>query len=264
MTEHRQDESKRVAQHKLAYEFTELIHGLGAAQECEKQHQALFKRNMSLEEIISLAKKAQPTTTDVVDGHPAVSKNAKPQSLDKYSTAQAKLPRSAVLEKPLSHVLWSAGLAASKTEAQKLINNKGAYIGAQSTGKGAMADSLTYSPIMSSAWNWWKPYIMEDHLLILRTGKWRVKIIDIIPDEDFTAQGLSCPGFGSTADLGDQDKPAVDGEPAQKSQPAERQIPYIASETDFTDGGGWDAVTPLLLNKGTKTRMARDEVKMRG
>jgi tyrosyl-tRNA synthetase len=258
MTEHQQDESKRVAQHKLAYEFTELVHGLGAAEECVKQHRALFdSKNMSLDEIIAMATKQQPTTESAIDGHPAVTKNAKPQSLEKYSTVQGELPRGAVIGKPLSHVLWSAGLAASKTEAQKLINNKGAYIGAQSTGKGTMNDSLSYSAIQSSAWTWWKDFIIDDHLLILRTGKWRVKIINLINDQDFVAKGLSCPGWGEAPST------PLEGAAPQSVPAARSSIPHIESEADTVDSHGWDSMTRLKMNKETKKLLADEHAAMR-
>ncbi|ETN38593.1 tyrosine-tRNA ligase [Cyphellophora europaea CBS 101466] len=202
MSEHVKDESKRHAQHTLAFEFTTLVHGVDAANEASLQHHQLFKKDKTLSEILELTKK-QSEGQQAPDGHPSTTKNAKPQGLEKYSTVQAELPRSVVMEKPLSHVLWSAELAASKSEAQRLINNKGAYIGAGSTGTSPMGDSLTYSAILDPGWNWWKKFIIDDNLLVLRTGKWRVKIINIVSDEDFKAKGLSCPGFGQEDSLGD-------------------------------------------------------------
>lgn len=264
MAEHSQDESKRVAQHKLAAEFTELVHGLGAAEECVKQHRALHKPNMSLEDVIALAKIQSSEAETTVEGHPSVTKNAKPQSIDKYSTVQAELPRGAVIGKPISHVLWSAGLSTTKSEAQKLINNKGAYIGAQSTAKGAMTDSLTYSPIQMSGWDWWKEFIIDDHLLILRTGKWRVKIVTIIPDEDFEAKGLTCPGYEYSSQA--QVEPfqsAQDGPEAQNDHTAKQSVPHIRPEGDVLDNGGWDQITRLRMGKDTKRLLAREETDQR-
>lgn len=250
MAEHQKDESKRVAQHKLASEFTELIHGVGAAEEASRQHRALFNKNTSLDDILQFAKQqdSQTQTQATVDGHPSVTKNAKPQSIEKYSTTQAELPRSAVMEKPLSRVLWSAGLAASRSEAQRLINNKGAYIGANPNAKGQMSDSLTYTAIQDPNWEWWKGYIIDDNLLILRTGKWRVKVINIISDEEFAAKGLSCPGFGAE----ESSPPSTEISQPNRNNAYARKTPDIPVEEDVEGRGGWDEISRLRLNKRTK------------
>jgi len=46
----------------------------------------------------------------------------------------------------------------------------------------------------------WNPqetekYIIGDDLLILRVGKWKVKIVKIISDEEFEKKGLTAPGW---------------------------------------------------------------------
>ena len=69
----------------------------------------------------------------------------------------------------------------------------GAYVGGLPNR--SMDDELSFFPCKN-----WEPedinkYIIDDALLILRVGKWKVKVVRIIPDEDFTAQGLSCPGW---------------------------------------------------------------------
>lgn len=249
MVEHQKDESKRVAQHKLAAEFTELIHGVDAAEEAGKQHRALFKKNMSLDEVLEFARNQQSQAPATVDSHPAVSKNAKPQSIDKYSTTQMELPREAVINQPLSRVLWSAGLAASKNEAQKLINNKGAYIGARNDGNGQMSDSLTYMSIQDPKWEWWEKYILDGKLLILRTGKWRVKIINIVSDEEFVEKGLSCPGFGAEASAAPEKVQKPD-RPRQEARET-FQTPNIAVE-EVEGRSGWDEMTPMPINKRTQ------------
>ena len=254
MAEHREDESKRVAQHKLASEFTELVHGVVAAEEASKQHRALFNQNMSLDEIVEFAKQQAPQAPATVDDHPSVSKNAKPQSIEKYSTTQMELPRQVVFEQPLSRVLWSAGLAASKSEAQKLINNKGAYIGGKSSGDGQMSDSLTYTSISAAGWHWWKDYIIDDSLLILRTGKWRVKIINIISDEECAGKGLSCPGFGAEKDL----SASTEVPQSDRRNAYAPMAPNIPVE-DVEGSGGWDEVTQLRMNKRTQKLLGHEK-----
>ena len=58
-----------------------------------------------------------------------------------------------------------------------------------------MPDMLTYTPILN-----WNPketekYVIEGELLVLRVGKWKVKVIKIVSDEEFDAMGLDTPGW---------------------------------------------------------------------
>jgi hypothetical protein len=62
-----------------------------------------------------------------------------------------------------------------------------------------MTDTLSFTPIsMESA----PPahYVMDDTLLVLRVGKWNVKVIAIIPDEEFVSRGLHAPGWQAYLD----------------------------------------------------------------
>ncbi len=200
MAEHVKDESKRVAQHKLAYEFVELIHGMGDAQEAEKQHRQLFSRNLSVKDIRpGVQKEADPVgkagySTDLSN---SLNKFAPQTNSENMGPMHMKLPRSLVENQSPSKILWSAGLVASRSEGQRLINNGGAHIGSPSDRKAesSMGDNLSFAPITS-----WKPeetvkYIIDGNLLILRIGKWKLKIITILSDEEYEKEGLSCPGW---------------------------------------------------------------------
>ena len=46
----------------------------------------------------------------------------------------------------------------------------------------------------------WNPnetekYVTEGELLVLRVGKWKVKVVKIVSDEEFDAMGLDAPGW---------------------------------------------------------------------
>ncbi|KAJ9605186.1 tyrosyl-tRNA synthetase [Cladophialophora chaetospira] len=200
MREHEKDQSKRIAQHKLAKEFTELIHGLGAAQEAEEQHRKLHNKQMSISDMRASvadtkATEVHPKTGLPMFAHPHLNKHAQPLHREDDPTTTVRLPRSMVIGKPFSRILWSAGLATSRTEGQRLINAVGAYVGGASDAKQEMGDSLSFTPIKSASWNEVKKYILDDNLLILRAGKWRIKIVNIIPDDEFVRLGLTCPGW---------------------------------------------------------------------
>ena len=94
---------------------------------------------------------------------------------------------------PLSKVAYVAGLVASRSEAQRLINAKGLYIGAQKGFHATMQDNLSFLPATESKWEYWSKYIVDDSFFVLRVGKWKVKVISIVSDEEFRRRGLSCP-----------------------------------------------------------------------
>ncbi|KIW72158.1 tyrosine-tRNA ligase [Phialophora macrospora] len=200
MQEHQKDESKRIAQHKLASEFVELIHGRPAAQLAEEQHRKLHNKNMSISDLKASVAEAKATDVHPKTGlpmfaHPSLNKHAQPLHREDDSSTSIKLPRSLVFEKPMSRILWSAGLVTSRTEGQRLINAGGAYVGGGTDAKTEMGDNLTFTPVRTAEWKEVQKWILDDSLLILRSGKWRIKIVSIIPDEEYAALGLSCPGW---------------------------------------------------------------------
>ncbi len=205
MQDHEKDQSKRIAQHKLAREFTELIHGLGAAEEAEEQHRKLHNKHMSISDMRASvaetkATEVHPRTGLPMFAHPSLNKHAQPLHREDDPTTNVRLPRSLVFEKPMSRILWSTGLVTSRTEGQRLINAGGAYVGGASDAKQQMDDNLTFTPIRTADWQEVKKYILDDNLLILRSGKWRIKIVNIIPDDEFVKLGLTCPGWEEQLD----------------------------------------------------------------
>ena len=58
-----------------------------------------------------------------------------------------------------------------------------------------MGDALTFTPVMN-----WHPeqtekYVIDGNLLILRVGKWKVKVVRIVSDEEYEGMGLDAPGW---------------------------------------------------------------------
>lgn len=105
------------------------------------------------------------------------------------------LPRSCVVGRSMPSLLWSAGLVNSKKEGKRLANAQGAYIGSKADGTGNMGDELSFTPVKD-----WKPertegFIIDGNLLILRAGKWKLKIVKIVSDKEFMKMGLDCPGW---------------------------------------------------------------------
>jgi tyrosyl-tRNA synthetase len=162
MIEHNAAPEKRVAQHLLAGEFVELVHGFDEAEKAQQQHRSMFSKNSGSD-----------TNESTWEQHP-----------------NTTLPRSMVIGRPFSAVLWSAGLADSKSEATRLIKNKGAYIHAPESAEASVADSgFSFAQLDNPT-----AYLEDSHLskrddgrefLILRSGKRKVRVVRLVSDEEF-------------------------------------------------------------------------------
>jgi tyrosyl-tRNA synthetase len=204
MAEHAKDESKRIAQHKLAYEFVELVYGMGAAQKAEEQHRTLFGKSLSVKDIraasptpspsLAATKHTNPHTTNT-DINPVLNKRAPQTNITNMGPVQITLPWSLVRNQPMSKILWHAGLVSSRSEGQRLINAGGAHVGGSPDESGPMGDDLSFAPIRSSHREGTERYIIDDDLLVLRVGKWKMKVIKLVSDDEFRESGGSCPGW---------------------------------------------------------------------
>jgi tyrosyl-tRNA synthetase len=123
-----------------------------------------------------------------------------------------------VIQKPLSHVLWAVGLVGSKTEGQRLINAGGAYIGANADARGGMDDALSFTPAKTAAWEELEKFVIDGKILILRVGKWRLKIIDIIPDEEYEEAGLTCQAWEALKEARNVEQKGDDAEEPVKEE----------------------------------------------
>ncbi|KAJ9640181.1 tyrosyl-tRNA synthetase [Knufia peltigerae] len=225
MKEHQKDASKRVAQHTLAREFVELIYGTESAKEAEQQHRQLFKKTLTISDITSSVADAKASDTATGAGrqapnanftHPSLNKHAQPMRMEDNASTRVKLPRSLVVDKPLGQIMFAAGLVSSKAEGHRLIMAGGAYVGALPGSMSKMDDSLSFAPAQSNTAQEAAKYVIDGKLLILRVGKWKMKIIDIIPDEEYEQAGLTCAAWegmkaaevAAQEEAGDKDKAA--------------------------------------------------------
>ncbi|OJD33731.1 tyrosyl-trna synthetase [Diplodia corticola] len=198
--EHELDPSKRLAQHLLAREFVDLVHGEAAAEATAAQHQAYFGKQPPPPAV-------PETTSDAVPGRPGDPKNfINVTSGNKFApqvtAANAPdmnvlLPESLVYGSNFAKVLWSAGLVASRSEGHRLVVNQGAYVGGEPSSIAPMGDSLKFTPIKHGQNGIPEKFIFDENQLLIRIGKWKVKAITIIPDKEFAAKGLTAPGWNA-------------------------------------------------------------------
>jgi tyrosyl-tRNA synthetase len=94
------------------------------------------------------------------------------------------LPRSLVAEAPFTRILWHAGITGTKSEAARLIKSGGVYVAESVSGSEAESSESKFAPIKNQ-----KPEDLEsfqrDSLIVLRTGKWKVRVVEVVDDETF-------------------------------------------------------------------------------
>ncbi|WEW59260.1 tyrosyl-tRNA synthetase [Emydomyces testavorans] len=190
MEQHVQDPSKRVAQHKLAREFVELIHGAKEAEQAAKQHRTIFMSKFS-------TGNRSATETDEACGTGLSEDEPRPQKLKMFEvpSPHVTLPRSLVVNQFFHKVLWSAGLVESKAEGFRKIVRNGVHVASRADSNQVMGDAISYIPVKT-----WPPeitekFIIDDSLMILKIGKWNIKIIKIVSDQEYEKLGLSAPGW---------------------------------------------------------------------
>lgn len=198
MAEHEQNPSARVAQRKLAREVSEIVHGEESTRAVEAQHGILFSRSKT-----ALRKEARtarhsheesPPKKNASDINFLLNKAALP---DKPSAAgQVILPRSMVFNQQIGRIFHAAGLVASRSEGHRLSAAKGAHIGSlPGIQHGGMPDHVEFTPALNWRDNYVNNFIIDGKLLIIRAGKWKVKIIKIVEDEEYERLGLDAPGW---------------------------------------------------------------------
>ena len=204
MTEHNEDASKRVAQRRLAHEILNIVHGAPETKAVEEQHGILFPRSKT--SIKKEAREANPKPESskkpamhtpprwADDQNPLLNPYAGPSS--PTPAGQIILPRSLVVSQQVGRVLFAAGLVASRSEGHRLIAANGAYIGSVAGPQHrAMPDHVEFTPLKNWEEGYINRFIVNGSLLILRAGKWRVKVIKVVEDAEFEKLGLDVPGW---------------------------------------------------------------------
>lgn len=199
MSEHEQDPSKRVAQHVLAHEVVAMIHGPTEAAAAEKNHRLLFGEKLP-EQSSAPDQSSAPPQGDMSN---SLNPKAPQTNSTNMPSVNVILPASLVYHQPIARLLYSAGLVSSRSEGNRLAANQGAYIGSRADGSGRMRDDLSFTPVKLFNPYQTKDFIVDGDLIILRVGKWKVKVVKIVSDEEFERRGLSAPGWkdDKTADV---------------------------------------------------------------
>jgi len=188
VAKHMENPSLRLAQHKLASEFLELVHGPEEAKITAQQHKLMHQKP-------SLVLGTAETPNDPVGvsalGLPQVTLNNRPR-------AHLKLPRTLIETKSIGKILFACGLAGSASEGHRLAANQALFIGGGAAGK--------HETMHDGHINWvriklWKPedtkkFLIDDNLLLVRRGKSNIRIIEVVEDDVYEASMARYPGDG--------------------------------------------------------------------
>lgn len=114
------------------------------------------------------------------------------------------LPYSLIKDQSIAKVLFSAGLVGSRSEGTRLAQARGAYVGRQASGQ--MTEELHFLPIQpQDPHTTWNNVIRDDAvgdkmeregeegLLVLRAGKWKLRVVRIVTDAKFESLKLPDP-----------------------------------------------------------------------
>ncbi|KAF2212485.1 hypothetical protein CERZMDRAFT_41485 [Cercospora zeae-maydis SCOH1-5] len=161
MAEQREAPGKRTAQHLLASEVLELVHGAEIAKSTRAEHEASRK--------LTFASLTRATEADQASAQDAASR--------------IQLPKSLVHDTPFSRILYHAGLVGTKSEGARTITKGGVYVAtAASHSMLAEGDQLHFVPLQKEQS---AATVITNGLIVLRLGKWKVRVIEIVDDVDF-------------------------------------------------------------------------------
>lgn len=145
----RRDQPKsRAVQHTLAQEVLSLIHGVDEARRVATACRLFFPKDFQTEG----AARTQVNAAEVLAAF-------------RCDPCWCELPRSQVLDAPLTSLLREAGAVASGKAARQLISNGGMYVG---------TTKIT-DPLAKVQADW----LLDDRVLVLRLGKNRFSIIEL-------------------------------------------------------------------------------------
>jgi tyrosyl-tRNA synthetase len=187
VAKHMESPSQRIAQHALAGNFVELVHGVDEAAAAERQHRLIFGKG--------------PTAVDVSSKYPDGNARAAAAGIITHNNkpnTDLKLPRSVIYQKSIGKILYATGLVESASHGHHLANAQGAYIGGkpdQKTKKPMLDGIISWAPIKNWVVEDTSKYLIHNDLLLFRKGKHNVRIVQVVSNEEYALSGESYPGM---------------------------------------------------------------------
>ncbi|OQO12672.1 hypothetical protein B0A48_02135 [Cryoendolithus antarcticus] len=176
LEEHSKDPGKRLAHHVLATEVLQLVHGTEIAAETRAKHEQMRRPRLS-----SLVRRSVT---------PGAESDVTP-STPETQEEKFKLARSRIENASLAKILLLAGLAPSVSAATRAIRSGGVYVAsseasavADSEAEPNSGDGLTFTAVGPDEKLEDITSFVDDGLIVVRMGKWKVRVIEIIDDGD--------------------------------------------------------------------------------
>jgi tyrosyl-tRNA synthetase len=194
MAEQRAQPEQRVAQHALAREFLHLAHGSAAAKETAELHRARAaeRRTVSISGLL----RQRTREAEAAAKRSSAPEHARGPPAGRLLAGVANVPETVSVTRQFleAHsfpsVLQRVGLVGSRSEGHRLVANRGAYVACDTRSDALDADHLTWRPITSPVRGAPAAHVKwegENGLLVLRSGKWNVRIVRVFSDPEAAA-----------------------------------------------------------------------------
>ncbi|KAK4191815.1 tRNA synthetases class I-domain-containing protein [Podospora australis] len=194
MEEQALDPGKRIAHHLLAYEVVALVHGVETARETQAAHKQMYGRPA-----IQLETTAREPAKEGEENKQITWKNAPKPDIE--------LPESLIRGKSIARILYASGLVKSVSEGNRVATQQGIYIGGapgkyqKREAREMNAAELKFTPVRLWAPEQTADFLIDGKILILRKGKHNIRIIKVVPDDEYKASRQTYPGMPFTGQV---------------------------------------------------------------
>ncbi|KAH7127063.1 tyrosyl-tRNA synthetase-like protein [Dendryphion nanum] len=217
---HAEDPSKRLAQHLLAKEVVELAHGAVPASQAERAHKEAFSHGTHLfslgalrsaihgesrNQVLQQKQRVTPRVQMLLEHKKeflASSVSSKPTNVGDADIPKIRkvgdvlrLPITFLQEGSFPQLFYAAGLASSKSDAHRLIKGQGAYVVVPNSGTPANPHGLQWTAVPSLAGTDPNHYLIDWEAIVLRVGKTKIQVCQLMQEDEFEAEGLTFPGW---------------------------------------------------------------------
>ncbi len=173
VAEHMQEPHLRKAQHKLAHDFVGLIHGTHEADLVRSQHRQMFSKD----------------PVELTSPLPDPDLKAQGVSLNTMPKIDMKLPQSLVNQKAMGRILFAAGLVDSVSEGHRVSVAGGAYVGGSPKHEPMNDGLVSWQQIKVWGAEETRKFLVHGDLLLLRKGKNNIRVVRVVPDEEYVLSG---------------------------------------------------------------------------
>jgi tyrosyl-tRNA synthetase len=158
-------------------------------------------RAPTLAALQSGANKTGPHTTSTEGQNGGSNKQtATSDDSDAAAVQRILLPESFVLNKSPSEILYAASLAKSKSAAARLVSAgtlyaampQGSDVSSPEPVADVMNTELRFVKQTANVPKGLDSFTQPGNLLVLRLGKWKIRIIEVVPDTNYEARATDC------------------------------------------------------------------------